>query len=191
MKDYKNTIKNSQKILGFTLIEIMVAVSIFSMVMLVAIGAVLSVVSANKKSQALNSVLGSLNFALEGMMRDLRTGYDYDCGATGSVSDCPTASSDSIGFISEQTNSSVEYGLHSSGASGRIYKQVNGLSLDITPPEINISKLDFYVVGTDHTDDIQPRIVIIIRGVYNGFGSLTDFNLQTMVSQRKVDYPAL
>jgi len=179
----QKTAKNSQ---AFTIIEIMVAVSIFAMVMVVAIGAVLSIVSANKKSQAVSSVLSNLNFSLEAMVRDLRTGYDYECEGSG---DCPGGGS-SVIFRSTQSGDDVEYGLYVDAEGvGTIYKSVGGDYQYLTSKDVDIETLRFYVIGTVKTpsDLEQPRIVMVIKGVYNGFGKLTEFNLQTMVSQRRLD----
>ena len=64
---------------GFTLVEIIVALGLFTIVMFVATGALLSIVSVNKKAQAQQSAINNLNFALENMTRSLRTGYNYHC----------------------------------------------------------------------------------------------------------------
>lgn len=64
---------------GFTLIEIMVAVSIFISVMMIVIGALLMLNNANRKAQALRVVVDNLNFALEDMTRNIMTGSEYKC----------------------------------------------------------------------------------------------------------------
>ena len=70
-----------------------VAVGLFSLVMLVSVGALLSLTGANRKAQALQSVMNNLNIALDGMVRSIRMGSDYHCGAgvfigTGNLDDC-------------------------------------------------------------------------------------------------------
>lgn len=196
-KEFKNLKPESLKLKansGFTLIEIMVAVSIFSIVMLVAIGSVLSIVSANRKAQALNSVINNLNFALEGMVRDLRTGYEYDCDInTNGLQDCVTSPSTAIDFYSSQYSGNVGYSL--SGTS--IYKEIkDGVNtsgpIALNGDEVKINSLNFYVIGTDKAsgaqhDYYQPKIIITVGGEFNGFGDATRFNLQTMVTQRKLD----
>lgn len=64
---------------GFTLIEVMVSVTLFLIVMMIALGAVLAIVDGNKKTQAINSVSNNLNSAIESMVRDIKTGYAYTC----------------------------------------------------------------------------------------------------------------
>src|SRR3989344_3450237 len=70
---------NLRKSRGFTLIEMMVSTSIFIMVMVVAAGAILSISSANRKSQATKVAIDNLSFALESMSRHIRVGTDYSC----------------------------------------------------------------------------------------------------------------
>lgn len=173
---------------GFTLIEIMVAVSIFALVMVVAIGAVLSIISANKKAQALNSVITNLNFALEGMMRDLRTGYDFDCDlTTEGLEDCAANPGQSVRFVSSQSDGQkVVYGLD----GVEIYKQVEGEeAYSLTAPDVTVEVLNFYVSGTApaSSDYRQPKMLVVVRGRYIGHGQDTKFDLQTLVSQRKLD----
>lgn len=186
---------------GFTLIEIMVAVSIFSLVMMVAIGAVLAIVSANKKAQALSSVMTNLNFALESMVRDLRTGNTYECGdgpaETPTPTDCAGGGDIFITFYSSQyanedgSSSVVSYG-HEGGGITK-YTNIDGeeRSYPLTAAEVEIESLRFYVQGTDDEDELQPRILVVIKGHTGGVGQVqTDFSIQTTVLQRKLDIPS-
>src|SRR3989338_1985894 len=66
---------------GFTLVEMIVSVALFATVMLVSVGALLSLMGANRKAQALQSVMNNLNVALDGMVRSIRMGSNYHCGA--------------------------------------------------------------------------------------------------------------
>ncbi len=67
---------------GFTLIEMIVSLAIFSIVAVVALGALTKIISANKKAQALQAAFTNLNFALESMSRELRVGANYRCDPT-------------------------------------------------------------------------------------------------------------
>ncbi len=58
----------------------MVSIAIFSIVMVIVIGALLMLNDANKKAQALRAVVDNLNFAIEDITRNLKTGTDYSCG---------------------------------------------------------------------------------------------------------------
>ena len=68
---------------AFSLIEIMVAVAIFSVVMLVAVGSLIALIDANRKAQAIKSVMNNLNFAVESMVRNARVGTDFHCESDG------------------------------------------------------------------------------------------------------------
>lgn len=176
---------------GFTLVEVLVAVSIFALVMIVATGAVFSVVSANKKTHSLKSVMTNLNFALDSMVRDIRVGSTYSCD----LSDCTDggtvftfkANRDVDG--NGQVNDNVEYSLD----SGRIMKRIYGLGVTsesdspITAAEITVEYLVFYVYGALGGDGKQAKVTISIRG-HAGVGETrSDFNIQTTVSQRSID----
>jgi prepilin-type N-terminal cleavage/methylation domain-containing protein len=183
---------------GFTLIEVLVSVSIFSMVMLVATGAVFSIVAANKKTHALKSVMTNLNFALESMTRDIRVGSKYGCDtAIGVSGDCQTGGSvfhykanrdidgDSA-FTLSDSNDQAEYSL----VGGRIQKRVYGYSpstVFITAKEISISALKFYVIGTGTTDGRQPKVVFTIKGSAGAGTERSEFQIETTVSQRAID----
>jgi len=71
--------KHAGKKGGFTLIEMLVAVTLFAMVMVVATSAIFTIVNADKKAEALNSVVNNLNFSIESMVRDMKTGIRYTC----------------------------------------------------------------------------------------------------------------
>lgn len=69
--------KNQQS--GFTLIESMVAIAIFTIVMVIGISALLNVNNTNKKSQNLRTIIDSLNFTMEDMARNFKLGSYYHC----------------------------------------------------------------------------------------------------------------
>src|SRR3989344_1570356 len=74
------SLRNHNK--GFTLLEMIVSITIFTVVALVAVGALLKVVDANKKAQSLKSTINNLNFALDSMSREMRVGSNYFCSET-------------------------------------------------------------------------------------------------------------
>jgi type II secretory pathway pseudopilin PulG len=70
---------------GFTLIEIIVSMAIFMVVAVVAIGAFLKVIDANKKSHTIKTAMTNLNFIMETMTREIRVGTNYYCASGSSV----------------------------------------------------------------------------------------------------------
>lgn len=71
------TTKKNQ--LGFTLIEMIVSLGVFSVVVTTAVGAMLVLISTNQQLQAEQSVMTNLAFALDTMTREMRTGFNYYC----------------------------------------------------------------------------------------------------------------
>ncbi len=177
--------KNSK---GFTLIEMMTAVSLFLVVMTISAGAILGIFDANRKSQSAKTVMDNLNFAVETMSREIRFGTNYHCGSTGnSAAPQNCASGDSaISFLSSE---GVLTSYRLSGSS--IEKSIddgNGY-LTVTAPEISITSLAFYVVGaTPAPDTLQPKVLIKITGnAGTKVNTRTAFTLETLASQRIID----
>jgi prepilin-type N-terminal cleavage/methylation domain-containing protein len=175
---------------GFTLIELMVSITIFSVVMLASMGAVLTVLNANRKSESLRSVMDNLSFTLDTMTRTIRFGSVYHCSASGNLSvpnDCP--SGDSSLTVLDSSNNQVTFYL----SSGQIMRVVGTDSpLSLTSPDVNIQTLGFWVVGsTPYSaggDLLQPKVIVLIKGYVAGTNMTgSSFTLQTTISQRKLD----
>jgi prepilin-type N-terminal cleavage/methylation domain-containing protein len=64
---------------GFTLIEMMIAVALFTIVMVIGIGAVLNANLLHKKTQSVRAVIDNLGFVMEDISRNVRLGYDFTC----------------------------------------------------------------------------------------------------------------
>ena len=174
---------------GFTLVEILIAVSLFVVIATISAGATVSVFDANKKSQSSKTVVDNLNLAIENMTRIARFGNNYHCGNTGSFEpkDCDN---NEVG----DTFLAVTFG-------GRIiaynYNQSNktiersddgGPYIAITAPEAKIEYLRFYVLGTPDNDSQQPYIVAVIKGhVGEKSTTQTTFSIETLISQRTLD----
>ena len=68
---------------GFTIIETMISVSLFVIITTLGMGTLLNAHSVYKKSQDMRSIIDSLNFVMEDMSRNIRTGYNYHCRVIG------------------------------------------------------------------------------------------------------------
>lgn len=77
-------IKTAQS--GFTLIEMIVSLALFSIVVTVAVGALLMLVGTNEDLQGEQSVMTNLSFALDSMTREIRTGTRYYCVSSSNYS---------------------------------------------------------------------------------------------------------
>ena len=84
---YRFSLAKSGK--GFTLIEIIISLGIFMVVAVVAIGALISIIDANKKSHTSNTVIVDLGLAVESFSRELRVGSAYYCGQNSTFDNSP------------------------------------------------------------------------------------------------------
>jgi len=198
--NYKLQTTNSRR--GFTLVEMIVALGMFTTVMLVVVSVLASVAGANEKGRTLRIVIDNLNFAVENMARTLRVGSQYHCGANGATSgnDCDEASiiifhnfqdnnvitafrwkldANSIGMI-ERSNACTDFTEGDCNPSPGDWKR-------ITAPEIDVKSLRFYVNGAEEDDDAQAQVFLLTRGTAGKGSVQTDFNIQTTVTQRLAD----
>lgn len=166
---------------GFTLVEMMVSVALFSMVMLAGMAALLTLVNENRKAQALNSVMTDLNFTMESMARTIRTGYNIDC--VGAGRDCRSGGA-SISLI-DQDGAPITYRFDP--VDDRLERNNNPLTSQNVV--IDTDQSNFYVTGAEpgpgNTE--QPVVRIILTGTAQVGEEVVDFALQTTVAQRRID----
>jgi prepilin-type N-terminal cleavage/methylation domain-containing protein len=200
-KRHKNT--TPCLVSGFSIVEMLVSVAVFSIVMLIAVGALTTMIDANRKAQALNSVMNNLNLAIESMSRDIRVGTTYRCesgtnppppGLVDTPQDCPgPVGGQLIAFESSKGNPSnpddqTVYRFFGGQLERSKERGKAGTFVAITAPEVKIEKFMFFVDGTSLSDERQPRVLIIIRGSAGiSEKTKTTFNVQTMASQRVPD----
>lgn len=187
---------------GYTIIETMIAVSLFIIIVMAGMGALLSANSLSQKSQNLRSIMDNLNFVMEDMSRNLRIGYDYHCidgsvngSSTGtSVYSCP--SGEGIYFTRPNEGASpsnLKYYLGNNPTSNSSYSIFRttggGAAVQLTPDEILIENPNLVeVFGAEKPPDKQqPFVTIRIKGKIIYKTVETPFSLQTSVSQRQID----
>lgn len=182
--------KNKKLQRGFTLIEIMVSLSVFIIVMTVSLGSILSILDANEKSQTKKTAMDNLDFALESMSRTIRFGVGFYCGTTSTnpppSNDCSSVPGGTSFSVQDSNGVLVVYTL----SNGQIMKSVNnGTPNPITSSEVSINRLSFYVFNSAPWPNLsQPRVIISLSGTMGTkTATQSTFNLQTMVSQRKLD----
>ncbi len=183
---------------GFSLVEMLVAIAVFMSIMTIAISALITIISANKKAQAIKSTVDTVNFAMETISRDMRVGSSYKCLAE------DTPGSDCLGG-----SNSVQY-TNSDGVTttytfnkdtGPVITETKSdspntpIALISRDSNVNIDNMTFYVIGADCESGVgpscggvktQPRVIITISGSIsvNGSSDVSSFNLQTSISQR-------
>lgn len=191
--------KNS-RINGFSLIEVLVSLSIFTIVMTISVGSLMVLIAANAKAQNTQSVLTNISYALDSMTREMRTGSDYFCGQEYDlpVDDTGAQTQDCTdGGVAFSFNEGGE-SLTSEASSPRIAYRLSGASIErrlgnggwiaVTSPDIEVTELRFYSSGTTRGDTESPTVTLYLKGVAGeDDGSQGTFNIQTTVVQQLLD----
>lgn len=79
----QRSVQSKPKNSGFTLVELIVSLALFSFVITICVGALLVLLGASQREQASQAILTNLGFALDSMTREIRTGYRYQCETVG------------------------------------------------------------------------------------------------------------
>lgn len=195
---------------GFTLVEMLVSIAVFMTVMTIAVGSFISILNANRKSQAMKTVVDNVTFAIDSISRSIKTGQDYKCanGTKDSV-ELLTSCPDGANFIQYYNSTDGKYTQYifvktedidpDSLGEGNIQKRICSLDnggcgdwQSMTGPvsNINIKNMKFYVLGTGtealpYGSKKQPRVIITVEGASGDESvySNTSFMLQTTVSR--------
>jgi len=187
---------------GYTIIETMIAISLFLIIVMIGMGSLLNANLLHRKSQDMRSIMDNLSFIMEDMSRNLRTGYNYHC--SNSLSDISIPSNcDAGGLIAfEYSNgiadddtdqwvykiesqNGIDFNIYKSTASGETESFVQ-----LNPEEIKIDGTSsFTVTGADLNDTEQPFVIIRLSGTITSRVGETSipFSLQTSISQRLID----
>ncbi len=185
--------------------EMMVAIAVFSIVMVAASGALLNVIDANNKAKSIKTAVNNITLALEAISKDMRMGSNYACGASETIDskDCKTGGK----IISFKSSKSGRPFTYYKFKNGQILSCVSPSNPDGTPSdtsgtsckgeysaitssEVLLTNVTFWLIGVkDSTNAIgagktQPRVIITISGeAGTKEKTKTKFDLQTSVSQ--------
>lgn len=183
MKKSKNNRLASERTLvakrGFSLIELLVSLGLFSVIVSVATGTYTRAIRAQRQIAVLIAAENNMSLALEQMAREIRTGY-YFCDDLNTT--CAQFSNE-IQFISA-AGETVDYRL----TDGAIERGVGGSFQKITGEKAAIQYLNFSLKGNKSGDGAPPRITISAGVSPNQPGAIpTVLRLQTTVSARRLD----
>ncbi len=183
--------KNQNRKCGFTLVELIVSLGLFTVVVMIAMGALLSLANTNRKVRTMHIAMDNINLVLESMSREIRMGSVYTCNPAlptnliyGGVGvDCLVLSGggSSMAFLAQSGSNNFVYRNH----FGIIQRSEDGGNnwSNMTAPNIDITDFKFYVIGAGSSKK-QPHIIISITGKVGGNGKLSSsFRIQTTVTQ--------
>lgn len=195
---------------GFTIIEVMVTIAVFTILISIGISSLLAANVHWKKNHKLSSIMDSLTFIIDDMSTNMRTGTNFVCGEEDEGDpmspDCPTGSH-FISFLNNNDNTGGTTGVSwkyyfTAGADGYgdLKKTTDGnihgeAIYNLNPEEIRFdANSGFKVVGAypnkdldPNNDNLQPYIVINLSGYIFYKEEKIPFAIQTAISQRLVD----
>jgi prepilin-type N-terminal cleavage/methylation domain-containing protein len=182
------SITKNKKIKGFSLIELLVSIAIFSIALVMILGATMSILDANKKARTLMTVMNNLNFAVDSMTRSFSTGNSPSTNVGGCAKSFYTKEIDY-----GQTNSAltkverdVYYCFVEVNGWGKIVKVFGGHTYDLTSPDLDI---DFVNFTLENRANKQPKLLINIEGTAKiGSKMSSTFAIQTTVTQKKLKF---
>jgi prepilin-type N-terminal cleavage/methylation domain-containing protein len=179
---------------GFSLIELIVVLGVFSMVITVVVGSFIIMLQAQRAILVEKDVAENARFALEYMARQMRVVNRYD-GAAGQPVGCvpidtsfDAPSANEIFFLSQ-----ADECLHFFVSNGVIKFENDLGTQDLTSSsEVFVEDLTFGVTGSTESDLLQPRVTLSITARGAGESEWADaarMTVQTTVSVRNLDVP--
>ncbi len=171
---------------GFTLLELMVAMGIFSVVMLIATDGFIVSLRTERQSANFSFINSNLSTVIEQMAKEIRTGRDF---CTNGVS---CASLSQLSFVNAY-NETITYCLKNASIKKNIEVDKNNIGADcssgqeITGENVSVQYLNFRISGQENNDGFPPRVTIRIgANSKNKSASFYVVNFQTTVSSRVI-----
>ncbi len=169
---FKYLYKNQK---GFTLLELLAGISIFSITILSMVAIFNKVIVSQKKAIISQNVQNDIRFALEFMNKEIRMAQKSPSGkcADNKVYD----STNNILTFENKNGECIRY----SEANNQLYRSVNDNALPMTSKKLKISNLNFYIDNTN-----QPVITYTMKlESKNGRKiNLSPINIQSTLTSR-------
>jgi len=176
---------------GYTLIELLIALAVFTVVVAAPTGFFVSAIKGQQKALASQELYDNVSYVLEYMSRALRMArkdLDGSCSLIGATNMNYELTREGKGIIF----------LNYAGKCQEFYWDGNHLmeirdkteSFQLTSSNIKVSKFMINGSGWSQTDNIQPKVTLFLE-VEGTKGKLSELRptmkIQTSISQRKLD----
>lgn len=179
---------------GFTLIEMLVAVVIFSLIIGAISGIFISGLIGQRQALVSQKLLDQTSYALEYMGRALRMARKQTTGLPACLSQnglnyeiaeiVPGVSG--LKFINHLENDDCQgFFLQDE----KLKQLKGGIVYDLTSSNLEITSFNFLLQGESQEDDFQPRVTIFleIKGTGTRIEEQPRIKIQTSISQRNLD----
>ncbi|MEK7125068.1 MAG: prepilin-type N-terminal cleavage/methylation domain-containing protein [Patescibacteria group bacterium] len=169
---------------GFTIVETLVATTVFSLVMMGIVGIFTQMLIIQRRGSAAQRIQENVQYVLELISREVRistlaTGQDANCAPA-------TRSTLTINYFDGAGTSTIIYSVTPAGV---VQRQESGVTADISSPEVQFTNFFFCVAGSDVAGQ-QPRVTIVasVKDLKSPAGDIV-FHVQTLVTPRELDEP--
>lgn len=173
---------------GFTLVEMLVVVLIFSIIVGVATGVFASAIKIQRYNLVHHQLLNQVGYAMEYISRAMRMAQKDDgtCGFSGQnyrVSD----SNRKIEFRNYLGEECQEF--YWDTATNQLMADRTGYAAPValTSNDFEITVFNFNLTGQSDSDYLQPRVTLFIELQGKGSGYQPLVRIQTTISQRNLD----
>jgi len=166
-------VNNPTSTSGFTIVELLVAMSVFAVLLMVAVGVFVRVIRTQRNLVHRMNINNNAGSVLEQITRDIRTGYNFCPNDFENGEKCDFIETNSLIFTNRNGNS-ANYFLED--------EAVKKDSVQLTASDIEIKRLKF-IIRQDSVCD--PWRVTILMGVGSSEVEQNQYiNLQATVSSR-------
>jgi prepilin-type N-terminal cleavage/methylation domain-containing protein len=167
---------------GFTVVELLVAISIFVVFLGIAFGVFVQAVKGQRELTRFFAVQNNAALVLEQVMREVRTGYWFCDGSHPSGTGLPLpceSDADSLTFVNHG-GQTVTYALDNGAV---VRSEGSAPAVALTSDVVRVSNLRFLV--TQMNDKCAPpRITIALEVGLAGAGNVAPIPLETSVASR-------
>jgi prepilin-type N-terminal cleavage/methylation domain-containing protein len=170
---------------GYTLIELLVVISIFTIFISSVSGIFIFSLKTQRRVLAERELIDQTSYVLEYMGRALRMAKKDDEEEKKCLSEKRnyevTPDHQSIKFRNYKDECQRFY-----LEDGQLKEERDGKIFSLTSEDLRITKIEFYLIGDEPNDNLQPRVTISLKIMKKDHPE-TEFTIQTTVSQRNLD----
>ena len=169
---------------GFTLVEMLVSILIFSIIIGAATGVFVSAIKLQRYSLTHQQLLDQTSYAMEYMSRAIRMAQKDTVGGCTDGKNYKVIDENHLKFMSYN---SVLYGCQEFFLEGNQLKTKNDnlSTLPLISPNFRVTSLKFSVSGDESGK--QPRVTVFMEVQGEGSGSQPRLRIQTTISQRNLN----
>ncbi len=170
---------------AFTLVEMLVAVSVFTVIMVAAVGAYVALLGGSATARAQQEVLDTLQAAVEHIERLTRMADVVACGENLSLAftpqqhiPCPNGGNSLLLVLDSMTGERVLFRFE----GGTLKRSVNGVLAPLVAPSAVIASGSFFTKG--QAASIAPMVTVSMEGevAIGRKGRKSSFSLQTTIA---------